>query len=144
MILDSNIIYSTKPEYDFLREFIAENSPSVSAVSYVEVLGYHKLTDEEKELLEEFFDSTKILPISNEVIAKAVQLRQLKKMTLGDALIAATALVNNSVLVTNNTADLFGLLNLNYLTHWRKFNETVFILSFFNITFLLFCLCSGK
>lgn len=106
MILDSNIIiYSTKPEYDFLREFIAEHSPAVSAVSYVEVLGYHKLTDEEKELLEEFFDSTKILPISNEVIAKAVELRQLKKMTLGDALIAATALVNNSVLVTNNTAD---------------------------------------
>ena len=106
MILDSNIIiYSTKPEYDFLREFIAENSPSVSAVSYVEVLGYHKLTDEEKELLEEFFDSTKILPISDKVIAKAVELRQLKKMTLGDTLIAATALVYNLVLVTNNTAD---------------------------------------
>ena len=106
MILDSNIIiYSTKPEYDFLREFIAENSPSVSAVSYVEVLGYHKLTDEEKELLEEFFDSTKILPISDKVIAKAVELRQLKKMTLGDALIAAKALVYNLVLVTNNTAD---------------------------------------
>ena len=106
MILDSNIIiYSTKPEYDFLREFIAENSPSVSAVSYVEVLGYHKLADEEKELLEEFFDSTKILPISDKVIAKAVELRQLKKMTLGDALIAATALVYNLVLVTNNTAD---------------------------------------
>ena len=106
MILDSNIIiYSTKPEYDFLREFIAENSPSVSAVSYVEVLGYHKLTNEEKELLEEFFDSTKILPISDKVIAKAVELRQLKKMTLGDALIAAKALVYNLVLVTNNTAD---------------------------------------
>lgn len=46
MILDSNsIIYAAKPEYDFLREFIAENSPSVSAASYVEVLGYHKLTN---------------------------------------------------------------------------------------------------
>lgn len=106
MILDNNIIiYSTKPEYDFLREFIAENSPLVSAVSYVEVLGYHKLADEEKELLEEFFDSTQILPISKEVITKAIELRQLKKMTLGDALIAATALVNNLVLVTNNTTD---------------------------------------
>lgn len=106
MILDSNIIiYSTKPEYDFLRGFIAENSPSVSAVSYVEVLGYHKLADEEKELLEEFFDSTRILPISKDIIIKAVELRQSKKMTLGDALIAATALVNNLTLVTNNTAD---------------------------------------
>lgn len=106
MILDSNIIiYAARPEYDFLRGFIAENSPSVSAVSYVEVLSYHKLADEEKELLEEFFDSTRILPISKDIITKAVELRQSKKMTLGDALIAATALVNNSTLVTNNTAD---------------------------------------
>ncbi|CAN5248410.1 hypothetical protein BH20ACI1_BH20ACI1_11570 [soil metagenome] len=106
MILDSNIIiYAARPEYDFLREFIAENSPSVSAVSYVEVLGYHKLADEERKILEEFFDSTQILSISKAVITKAVELRQSKKMTLGDALIAATALVNNLTLVTNNTAD---------------------------------------
>ncbi len=106
MILDSNIIiYSTKPEHAFLRNFIAKNSPLVSAVSYVEVLGYHKLTSLEKELFEQFFRSTRILPISKEVTARAVQLRQTKKMTLGDALIAATALVNNAVLVTNNTAD---------------------------------------
>lgn len=108
MILDSNIIiYAGKPEYDFLREFIAENFPSVSAVSYVEVLGYHKLTDEEKE----FFDSTQILPVSKDLITKAVELRQSKKMTLGDALIAATALVNNLVLIANNTRILLGLTN---------------------------------
>ena len=106
MILDSNIIiYSTKPEYEFLREFIAENSPSVSAVSYVEVLGYHKLDKEEKQLLEDFFDSSNILQISKEVTVKAVELRQLQKMTLGDFLIAATALVNNLPLIVNNTKD---------------------------------------
>ena len=106
MILDSNIIiYSTKPEYEFLREFIAENSPSVSAVSYVEVLGYHKLDKEEKQLLEDFFDSSNILPISKEVTVKAVELRQLQKMTLGDFLIAATSLVNNLPLIVNNTKD---------------------------------------
>ena len=63
------------------------------------------MSNEEKKLFEEFFDSTEILPISEEVIAKAVELRQSKKMTLGDVLIAATALVNNLVLITNNTKD---------------------------------------
>jgi predicted nucleic acid-binding protein len=84
MILDNNIIiYSTKPEYDFLREFIAENSPLVSAVSYVEVLGYHKLADEEKELLEEFFDSTQILPISKEVITESHRTSAVKEDDFG-------------------------------------------------------------
>ena len=40
MLLDSNIIiYAAQLENEFLREFIAENSPYVSALSYLEVLG---------------------------------------------------------------------------------------------------------
>ncbi len=43
MLLDSNIvIYAAEQENEFLREFIAENNPYVSALSYIEVLGYHK------------------------------------------------------------------------------------------------------
>ena len=56
MLLDSNIIiYATHPDQNSLRRFIAENASSVSIVSYVEVLGYHHLTDEERQLLQDFF-----------------------------------------------------------------------------------------
>ena len=42
MLIDSNIIvYAAKPEYADLRRFIAEHAPTVSAISYVGVLGYH-------------------------------------------------------------------------------------------------------
>lgn len=48
MLLDSNIIiYATKPEYTELRQFIAQHTPAISVISYVEVLGYHKLTPSE-------------------------------------------------------------------------------------------------
>lgn len=41
MLADSNIIiYAAQPEHADLRQFIAEHSPVVSAVSYVEVLGF--------------------------------------------------------------------------------------------------------
>ena len=44
MLIDSNIIiYAATPEFANLRQFIAENTPVVSAVSYVEVLGFHRL-----------------------------------------------------------------------------------------------------
>jgi hypothetical protein len=46
MLIDSNIIiYSARLEYPQIRQFIAEHNPSVSALSYVEVLGYHQLTE---------------------------------------------------------------------------------------------------
>lgn len=121
ILLDSNIIiYSAKPENDRLREFIGQNSPMVSSVSVVEVLGYHRLTEEETSLFKEFFSWTKILPISDDVVSKAVKLRREKNMTLGDVLIAATALVNDLTLVTNNTEDFDWIGELRLLNPMEK------------------------
>jgi hypothetical protein len=55
-LVDSNIlIYAAQPAHAHLRRFIADHAPAVSAVSYVEVLGYHQLNDQEQQYLEEFF-----------------------------------------------------------------------------------------
>lgn len=106
MLIDSNIIiYAAKPEHAALRRFIAERVPTVSAVSYVEVLGYHKLTEQEREYLETFFAAADVLAISGDVLKRAVALRQARKMTLGDALIAGTVLAHGMTLVTRNTKD---------------------------------------
>jgi predicted nucleic acid-binding protein len=106
MLLDSNIIiYSALPHNELLRNFIRVNSPFVSEISRIEVLGFHRLTEHEIDYFGKFFKSTTLLSISEEVITKALSLRQRRKMTLGDSLIAATALVNDLKLVTSNTKD---------------------------------------
>ncbi|MCL7455121.1 MAG: type II toxin-antitoxin system VapC family toxin [Anaerolineae bacterium] len=106
MLIDSNIIiYASQPEHARLREFIAAKVPAVSAVSYVEVLGYHELTATEESLFREFFTVSTVLPIDQDVLDKAVTLRQQRRMTLGDALVAATALVHRLPLVTHNVDD---------------------------------------
>ena len=52
MLIDSNIIiYAAQPGYEDLRRFIADRTPAVSAISYVEVLGYHQLTRQERQYL---------------------------------------------------------------------------------------------
>ena len=122
MLLDSNIIiYAAQSEHEFLREFIIENSPYVSALSYLEVLGYHKLTDENKGYFEEFFDASQILPISQVVINQAVRLKQIKKMSLGDAIIAGTALVYDLTVVTRNIDDFRWINQLNVLNPFDTF-----------------------
>lgn len=106
MLIDSNIIlYASLPEYAGLRDFIAAQAPAVSAVSYVEVLGYHGLTATEESLFRDFFAVSTMLPIDQDVLDQAVTLRQQHRMSLGDALVAATALVHRLPLVTHNVSD---------------------------------------
>ncbi len=121
MLIDSNIIiYAAKPEYADLRRFIAEHAPAVSAISYVEVLGYHRLTEAERQHFEAFFAAAPVLALSEAVIQKAVQLRQARKMTLGDALVAGTALVHQLTLVTRNTKDFEWITELTLLNPFEK------------------------
>lgn len=106
MLLDSNIIiYAAQAEHAALRKFIAEHAPAVSVISSVELLGYHRLRDEERQFLERFFQATQVLPVSDAVVQWAIKLRQRRRMTLGDAIVAGTALEHGRVLVTRNTED---------------------------------------
>lgn len=116
MLLDSNIIiYAAQPSYAGLRQFIALHAPVVSAVSYVEVLGYHRLQDQERLFLERFFQAARILPLDQAVLDQAIVLRQQRRMTLGDARIAGTAQVHGLRLVTRNTSDFNWIAGLDIL-----------------------------
>jgi predicted nucleic acid-binding protein len=106
MIFDSNIVIeAVKSTEDSLRELVERFAPSVSAVTRVEVLGFTRLAEDDRRDFEEFFAAATILPIDNDVIEQAIALRQRRKMGLGDALIAATALVHELALVTRNVKD---------------------------------------
>ena len=106
MLLDSNIIiFAAQPQHAALRQFIEEQSPTASIVSYIEVLGYHRLGQDEKLFLEQFFQAAELSPLSDAVVQRAIQLRQQRKMSFGDAIIAGTALVYEHTLITRNVAD---------------------------------------
>lgn len=116
MLLDGNIIiYAAQPEHSQLRELIAEHSPAVSALSYLEVLGYYRLTESQRQYFEEFFQVAQVLPVSQDVLIQAVALRQQRRMTLGDAIIAGTALVYELTLITRNVDDFRWIAELHLL-----------------------------
>lgn len=116
MLLDSNIvIYATLPAHTALRQFIREHAPAVSVVTYIEVLGFHRLQESERDLLQRFFAATEILPLSDPVVEQAIRLRQQRRMSLGDSVVAATALAHGRRLVTHNTDDFAWITDLQLL-----------------------------
>lgn len=66
----------------------------------------------ERTRLAAFFKTALILPLAADVLESAVRLRQMRKMSLGDALIAGTALTHGLTLITRNTKDFDWIANL--------------------------------
>jgi hypothetical protein len=74
---------------------------------------------------EEFFNASQILPVSQVVIEQGVRLKQIKKISLGDAIIAGTALVYDLTVVTRNIDDFRFYLALGQLVYKANFDETI-------------------
>lgn len=104
-LIDSNIlIYSAKPDFNYLRPLIARTN-FVSIISKLEVLGFHKLTERDKIYFDACFKLLSIIHTDVIIFEKAIEIRRLYNLSIGDSLISATALVNDFELITHNTAD---------------------------------------
>lgn len=105
-LLDSNIIiYASQPGNEFLREDISNDLCFISIVSKIEVLGYHKLKEQEYQKLVRLFEIAPLISLSDNIISGAIEVRKGHNLSLGDSIIAATALENELLLSTRNTKD---------------------------------------
>lgn len=106
ILLDSNIlIYAASEQYKFLRDLLKNSETCCSVISQLEVLGYPKISAEQTKFFEAIFQFTDILPITEELIKKAIEYRKKNNMTVADAIIAATSKIFNCTLYTNNEKD---------------------------------------
>ena len=115
MLLDSNIIIiASKLAQTKLLSYLKNNEKDlqVSIVAQIEVLGYHQLKQVEKTFLENFFNAIFVIPLNDLVAAKAIELRQRKPISLADSIIAATALIYDLTVFTENVKDYAGVKGL--------------------------------
>ena len=113
VILDSNIIiYSLQPQNENLTNWLKDHTLYVSSITQLEVLGYHKITQDEISFTKRYFSNCVIISIQQNIIEKAITFRQVKSMSLADAIIAATAKHYNLPLITANIKDFKHIENL--------------------------------
>ena len=107
ILLDSNVvIYLRDPKWGekIFRQIDDERLATCNVV-IAEVLGFKGLNKSDADYFEQFFVTMKNYQFDDKVTRMVVELRRRHTIQLPDAIIAATALVNDLSLCTHNTED---------------------------------------
>ena len=112
-LLDTNILLKEIASQGSLTGTIHEEIAAISTITVMEVLALPGLSANEEKQIRAILHRCLIFPVDFSVAELAGQLQRTrkKKMTT-DLLIAATAIVNNCVLISRNIRDFKGIPNL--------------------------------
>lgn len=103
-LLDSNtIIYLSKRLISIDDIFIDKDDRyAVSAITYMEVLGYNFESIEEEKFIKKLLSYMDLLYIDEMIVNAVINLKRKYKIKLPDAIICSTAILNDAILVTND------------------------------------------
>jgi len=87
------------------EKFIDDLTPKISVITRIELIGWFGVSSKQLTNLLLFAANATIYPLEENVIVKAIELRQKYRIKTPDAIIAATSIVHNCTLITNNSAD---------------------------------------
>lgn len=107
ILLDTNVVIYLHGAVldDAVADKLRNSSLGTCNIIIAEVLGYKLIEPEDAKYFKNLFDTMYNHIFDKEVTNKVIELRQETNIKLPDAIVAATALVNNLVLWTHNTDD---------------------------------------
>jgi len=106
-----------KTPYKKAVSAIVDRIPNISVISQIEVLRFNDIPENEA-ILNDFVAKSVIYPLSSDVVQRTITLCKQRKIKLPDAVIAATALVEDFILVTRNIDDFKNITDLELLNPW--------------------------
>ena len=118
-LIDTNVIANftsvkfSEKAMDFLANVIDE-TPNISVITKIEALSWHSAIIQEEANVKSFVNYSNIITLSDMIVDECIVIRRNVKMKTPDAIIAATAIVNNFTLLTSD-ADFNRIPNLRIL-----------------------------
>lgn len=120
-LLDTNVwIDSHAGRADACRVFVQARAAAnawigFSGVTALEVLGYSGLTVADDQALRKILGEFQQVAVESAVIEEAIRIRKAHRLKSPDAIVAATALIQQAELVTRNTSDFKKVAGLTVL-----------------------------
>ncbi len=97
---------------------ILKYSFCISIITKLEILGWKGHTEESFMETKSFLEDAVVIGLGDEIEDEAIDLRRRRKIKLPDAVIAATAIVHQKILITNNEKDFKDIVKV-----WNPLKE---------------------
>jgi predicted nucleic acid-binding protein len=112
-LIDTNVIIDFSENkitarHKLFISSVIDADPFLSVINKIELLSFPVIRNGISELL----STATVIGLTDEIIDKTFNLRKLYRIKLPDAIIAATALVHNLSLVTNDVSGFKGIKGL--------------------------------
>ncbi len=117
-LLDTNIIIyflqgRLTTNSSLLLNLLIDGNNKISFVTKIELLSHDEPDPE--EAANRFLSNSIVFGVDESIIAKTILIRKENKIKLPDAIIAATAIVNNLTLITRNEKDFKNISGLRWI-----------------------------
>ena len=99
-----NYLFDTNTVIYFLENKLSldiknEDNIDISFINEIELLG-KEVKEEESKAIKLFLERVTIIGINDEIKKKTIEIRKAQRLKIPDAIVAATAAVNNEILLT--------------------------------------------
>lgn len=84
----------------------------LSVITRIELLAWSDASIQELQILQSFITNSIVYDLNEQIIIETINIRKSYKTKLPDAIIAATAIVNNLTLLSRNVSDFKKIPNL--------------------------------
>lgn len=91
------------PALDFI-DVVLNGTFFLSVINKIELLGFQNLSAKDERQFHDLINTSKIIPIYDEIIEEPIALRKTYSIKLPDAIIAASAITVNATLITSDLA----------------------------------------
>ena len=103
---------------DFLN-IILEKESVISFISEIELRAWNPGDPDDMKIYDSFISKSTVIGIQEGLINETIRIRKSFKLKLPDALIAASAIINDRILVADNDKDFLIIPELKYINPQR-------------------------
>ncbi len=98
---------------------IIDNKFYISVINKIELLGFSDITKNEEIIFKEFINASEVVGLYEDIVNLTIFIRKNYKIKTPDAIIAATTIVDNLLLLTRNIKDFKGIDKLKVINPYE-------------------------